>query len=481
MSNSNHSYPTINEALPDLCRGLLSNGEEVGSRLGERVMEQTAVSVTLERPWERYITLQARRANVSAQIAETMWVLAGRDDIGWLSHYLPRARDFSDDGRTWRGAYGPRIQRQLEHVITLLQQDQTSRRGVVSIYNPDVDMRGSKDVPCNTQLQFLSRLGKLEMIVTTRSNDLVWGWSGINAFEWSVLQEVVADQLGVRPGPIHFNIGSLHIYDRHWKRARAIQSSLVQVEHEMTHTYFALPPEWTLDGLVSHWFEVEDRVRLEPNLKSTSKAIDEFPESMMRDWLRVLRWWWTGDQQYIAHLRGSDLHEAATLGLQPPERAVNTPGGTADFLDEIDQLHRDKDVAYGDSWCKRGEQIGILANIARKVDRLGAEGGGDTSVDTAVDLLLYVAKYADWHENSGAYATHGTEHCDRVRRILDALATSDGPGRRSAALLESSLRDDFQAIETTIANGADVLARVDLTESMLVTAFEYARAKWGSQ
>lgn len=62
-------------------------------------------------------------------------------------------------------------------------------------------------------------------------------------------------------------------------------------------------------------------------------------------------------------------------------------------------LHRTKDAVYRDAWKKRGEVLSILANIARKVDRLEyvvdcAPSTRDESVlDTAVDLLVYCLKY----------------------------------------------------------------------------------------
>lgn len=65
----------------------------------------------------------------------------------------------------------------------------------------------------------------------------------------------------------------------------------------------------------------------------------------------------------------------------------------------IKRLHRSKDAAYGNAWKKRGEVIGVMANIARKVDRLdsviaGAPPTQDESLfDTAVDLLVYSLKY----------------------------------------------------------------------------------------
>ncbi|WNI17386.1 hypothetical protein [Actinacidiphila sp. ITFR-21] len=65
----------------------------------------------------------------------------------------------------------------------------------------------------------------------------------------------------------------------------------------------------------------------------------------------------------------------------------------------IGRLHRAKDAAYGNAWKKRGEVIGVLANLARKVDRLealaeGAPATYDESIfDTAVDLFVYGLKY----------------------------------------------------------------------------------------
>lgn len=71
----------------------------------------------------------------------------------------------------------------------------------------------------------------------------------------------------------------------------------------------------------------------------------------------------------------------------------------ASLHETIRRLHREKDAAYRDAWKKRGEVISILANVARKVDRLayaldGAPPSGDeTLLHTAVDLLVYCIKY----------------------------------------------------------------------------------------
>jgi hypothetical protein len=70
-----------------------------------------------------------------------------------------------------------------------------------------------------------------------------------------------------------------------------------------------------------------------------------------------------------------------------------------EFREAVARLHRAKDAAYRDARKRRGEVISILANIARKVDRLeyGLDGApvtpDESRFDTAADLLVYCLKY----------------------------------------------------------------------------------------
>jgi hypothetical protein len=65
----------------------------------------------------------------------------------------------------------------------------------------------------------------------------------------------------------------------------------------------------------------------------------------------------------------------------------------------LTELHRRKTDAYGNAWKKRGEVLGVLCNIARKVDRVEVLCGGgratrdESLMDTCVDLLVYCIKY----------------------------------------------------------------------------------------
>lgn len=442
------TYLTVNDALPDLARHVL-NGDELGSRKGERVLERLHQQITLTEPWDRYPRLNLRKASLPAQIAETMWILSGRNDVEWLSYYLPRAAEFSDDGKTWRGGYGPRLRHfghlngspsggdQLAHVVEVLRADPTSRRAVMAIYDPVVDMKPGKDIPCNDFISFQSRLGELHAHVFVRSNDLMWGWSGINAFEWSVLQEVIASILGIEVGTLTFSISSLHAYDRHWSKLRRIAAAYPAPEEYLDPLESFDAPRMTqdslrprtiehLDGEIEEWFKAEAKIReaksfdeawTAANSAACSGLFDAFlqvlaaarfqrpdalPSRVLRESLKASpRAPFAVDEEreeFRAQNTGAVLRTNTVLTPAGPEHF--SPLAEADtvegLIEEITTLHDTKHAAYGDSWKRRGESLGILANIARKADRLGKTDEHETALDTAVDLLVYLAKYEAW-------------------------------------------------------------------------------------
>ena len=432
----NFVYNNIDHALPRLFGALLGGGDEVGSRNG-RVVEFTHVGITLTKPWQREITVRGRKANLAAQIAETMWVLSGRNDVEFLAHYLPRAKDFSDDSKTWRGGYGPRLRKwatplregttldQVAFVADLLRKDPLSRRAVISIYDPAVDSADGKDIPCNDFIVFTNRLGKLDMAVTIRSNDLMWGWSGINAFEWSVLQELVAADVGVEVGALHFNTASLHLYQQHWEKGRKLVESFpVAPVHVEDSPRLKISENLSFAELSQAWFRIESEIR---NGTWRMYDIEQFPEPMMQSWLRVLCWWWTGNPSHLQPLANTRLFFAAQEGLQPPLRETTMAEDVTEeksFIERVCDLHDEKDAAYGDSWKKRGEAFSIIPNVARKVDRLGgAETSDETSVDTAMDLFVYLAKYRTWLDDPKK--SDGTRYVNELLRQTDQTAGWD--------------------------------------------------------
>jgi hypothetical protein len=214
----------------------------VPSRNGDVLMFPNPVCVTYERPYERVLFSQSRDANPFFHLYESLWMLAGRNDLEPLQYFVQSFGNYSDDGRTLNGAYGyrwrhaqvrPSTQKvwnewagvdQLELLIKHLKETPSSRRAVLQMWNVKDDLfniEASKDVCCNLSVCFSvrqSHLGsKLDMAVFNRSNDLVWGMLGANAVHFSFLQEYLAICLGLEIGRYHQISNNLHLYKSTYK------------------------------------------------------------------------------------------------------------------------------------------------------------------------------------------------------------------------------------------------------------------------
>ena len=220
-------YRNASTAFADISSDIIKFGDNVEVR-GQKTKEMIQIGFNIHNPAERFSVIKYRNGNPFALIAETFWVLAGRNDIHWLLRYLPRAGDFSDDGETWRAGYGKRIIdfngiNQLQFVYDELMRNTCSRRAIINIWDPTLDFVDSKDIPCNISLHFMIRNEMLYMSVFQRSQDLIWGYS-INLFEWSVFHEALAVWLGVDVGVLSYLVGSAHIYERHFERVENINN-----------------------------------------------------------------------------------------------------------------------------------------------------------------------------------------------------------------------------------------------------------------
>jgi len=219
----------VNEALP-LGVGLFKVANSVRriAPRGTATLEiKHPVLTVYKNPLERVLYHPLRDANPFFHFFEALWILAGRNDVAWLAHFLPKMSEYSDDGEVFYGAYGARIRYdeidQLADVIKLLKADPDSRRAVVGIWQPDLDSGYTgKDMPCNCTITFKLRDGALNMTVFNRSNDMVWGAYGANAVQFATLLEYMAGMLGVKPGIYYQWSDSFHVYEDEpaWQRIK---------------------------------------------------------------------------------------------------------------------------------------------------------------------------------------------------------------------------------------------------------------------
>jgi len=179
---------------------------------------------------------------------------------------------------------------------------------------------------------------------------------------------------------------------------------------------------------------------------------------------------------------GRNLREAlkSTRGKEKPLEHKSA------FVKFADNLHREKSAAYGDSWKKRGEQMAIMANIARKVDRLGAGTTDDeTSADTAVDLLIYLIKYRWWVKEQEGVELKPDLEVDRVHNSLEYLSrstpmhvTDKEIPTRIDTVRELFLDLERLVVKMPVDTSGGRFERLELIHALEATVFPMARFLW---
>ena len=180
------------------------------SRAGD-VLEIPNISIVKWNVGTPFVSMDPiRDANPFFALAESGWMLKGRSDLAFLVHFNSSFGQYSDDGKEVRGsAYGRRWRNwfldekgggidQIPRLVEELAANPLTRRAVLLMWDA-VDLNlDSKDVPCNTQVYFLVRDGKLDMTVTNRSNDSVYGLFGSNVVHFHLLLSYVTMLLRAR-------------------------------------------------------------------------------------------------------------------------------------------------------------------------------------------------------------------------------------------------------------------------------------------
>ena len=108
---------------------------------------------------------------------------------------------------------------QYQRVLAELIANPNSRRAIMIYTRPSMwneyNKDGMSDFMCTNNVQYMIRNGKLETHVYMRSNDVVFGYK--NDYAWqNYVRLMLAHELNVEPGLIFWNVGSLHVYERHF-------------------------------------------------------------------------------------------------------------------------------------------------------------------------------------------------------------------------------------------------------------------------
>ena len=284
----------VHSAWTSLLRRILCEGAITPSRAdgrSNRTKELFAEQLFVEDMRKCVLVCPERRPNYRFMVAEWLWMMMGRNDVAPVARFTPGIADFSDNGRTFYGAYGPHVVAQLPDVISRLKADWATRQAVVDIWR-DSPHPPTKDVPCTLNMQFLVRENRLRLVVNMRSSD---AWLGVpyDAFNFMMLGNAVAGELELEPGTFALNMASSHLYERDWEAAQQV------LAHAGFNASVDAPP---LPGLPPSFFNAV--------LDDPEKARPEIPVpwSFYASALRVRT---SGSALELLDLAGDDVKEAA--------------------------------------------------------------------------------------------------------------------------------------------------------------------------
>lgn len=194
---------------------------------------------------EGFPLLTLRKIPLKLFIAEQIWFLTGEQQTeGFLREFTKIWDDFTEADGTISSAYGYRWRRhferdQLIELVRHLEEEPTSRQGVVVTWDPSGDgltAPKKKNVPCPFTYVVNIIGGRLNMHNVVRSNDMMLG-APHDVAGFALLASILAQRLAVRPGIYTHSISHAHIYGNHFAQAEEVTNRF----HEHAPIHLELP------------------------------------------------------------------------------------------------------------------------------------------------------------------------------------------------------------------------------------------------
>lgn len=221
----------FDEIYKDFMTQIMKNGiEDLNKRTGHKTKTIPGLTFSIDIEKDGFPILTLRSIPIRIFVAEQIWFISGsRKPEDFLREYTKIWDDFTNPGDVVTVAYGYRWKKhfgrdQLKNLIKLLSKDPSSRQGVVVTWDPASDGLGGtskKNVPCPYTFTVNITGGRLHLHNIVRSNDMILGFAH-DVAGFALLQIILAQKLGVKPGIYTHSISNAHIYDIHYKAAKEI-------------------------------------------------------------------------------------------------------------------------------------------------------------------------------------------------------------------------------------------------------------------
>jgi len=201
--------------------------------------------------------LTTKKMQWKSLLHEVLWYLSGENHIRNLRKHTKIWDAWADKDGNLETAYGyywrhfPSAQKdkdgqwqikevdQIQYVIDEIKRNPSSRRLVVTAWEPG-NATTSKLPPCHYSFVFNVSNGKLNCHLTQRSGDIALGIP-FNLAAYSLLTQVIAQQVGLEPGEFAHTIIDAHIYIASEGSETEKFDHIIGLREQITREPLALP------------------------------------------------------------------------------------------------------------------------------------------------------------------------------------------------------------------------------------------------
>ena len=222
----------------DLVKYVLENGELKEDRTGTGTKSVFGYQMRFNLE-EGFPMVTTKKLHLKSIIYELLWFLKGDTNIKYLQENGVKIWDAWADangdlgpvyGFQWRNWNNDGID-QISNLINDLKNNPSSRRHLISAWNPSVLPDTSKSFetnvadgkaalpPCHAFFQFHVINGKLSCQLYQRSADIFLGVP-FNIASYSLLTLMIAQVCDLKPGDFIHTFGDAHIYSNHFEQMK---------------------------------------------------------------------------------------------------------------------------------------------------------------------------------------------------------------------------------------------------------------------
>jgi len=212
----------------DLLERVLKHGRKKDDRTGTGTISLFGDQLRCDLR-DRFPLLTSKRVHWKSVVHELLWFVAGDTNVRslqangvtiwdeWADENGELGPVYGSQWRRWSTPDGGHID-QLAQVVEQIRRDPSSRRLLVSAWNP-ADLPRMALPPCHLLFQFHVSDGELSCGIYQRSCDLFLGLP-FNIASYALLTHMVAQVTELVPGDLVISLGDAHIYVNHLEQVQ---------------------------------------------------------------------------------------------------------------------------------------------------------------------------------------------------------------------------------------------------------------------